>query len=382
MTVAISLNAASKAQLYFPRQDTPCFLSRPGVGKSKMIEAAAAAANAYLVTIYALIRDAVDAKGLPFIKKVGDEGATVQWAVPSEFPVVPLLAQFPSDREIWFFLDDLFHAADSVQKTFARTFFERLIGEVELLPNVRVIVAGNRQEDRAGVIKSPTYVNDRLTFFEVEPDVKEWVSGALAGFAKPAVDPEYAAKRIEIDKAVSLGIPEWLISYVGFNKQISDFDPARKSNLGPRSIERAGRIVRAFDVAGLDDDVLFEALGGTMSPEHAEKALAFRRVAKDLPDIEGLLRGEDVPLPVKPEVLYMTALAVLRGATERKATKPVAHLIKRMADHKDRQGNLIGIEIAAFIFDESLRSGSKLQGVMREADVQDFIKKHGSTISM
>jgi hypothetical protein len=375
----ISLTRCQKAVAYFPMQDTLCTLSRPGVGKSKMIEAAASTCNAYLVTIYALIRDAVDAKGLPYIER-SEKGAIVRWAIPSEFPVEELMDQFPTDREIWFFLDDLFHAADSVQKTFARTFFERLIGESKMLPNCRVFVAGNRTEDRAGVVRSPSYVNDRLTFIEAEPEVEEWVAGSLSGFAVPPFDARYPEVRAAVDKAVKLGTPEWLISYVGFNKQISDFDPQRRSNFGPRSIERAGRIVRAFEAARLDDDTLAEAMGGTISPEHAEKAMAFRRMARELPDIEGLLRGENVPLPHKPEVLYMTSLAVLRGASEKKETKALGKLILRLADHCDRSGSQIGVEIAAYLFNESLRSTSGLQKIMHEKEVQEFVRKHQKTI--
>lgn len=375
----ISLNLAKQAVKYFPVTDTPCLLARPGVGKSKMIEAAASEANAQLVTIYALIRDAVDAKGLPYLE-ARSEGKVVRWAAPAEFPVKLLAENFPKDREIWFFLDDLFHAADSVQKTFARTFFERLIGELELMDNVRVLVAGNRQEDRAGVVKSPTYVNDRLSFVEVEPNVEEWVSGSLHGWARSGVDPDYKEKRAAANKAVLLGTPEWLISYVGFNKQISDFDPARRSNFGPRSIDRAGRIVRAFEAADVHDDALAELLGGTISPEHAEKALAFRRMAKSLPDIEALLRGEDAALPQTPEVLYMTALAVLRGASAKKLTKSVAKLIKRMADQKGKDGSLVGVEVSAFICAEAMRSGSGLVGIMREPEVMAWIKKHGKVV--
>ena len=149
----MNLTQAQSVIKYFPPNDTPCILSSPGKGKTKMVEAAAASMNADVVLIYALIRDTVDAKGLPYIVKNGD-GATVKWAVPEEFPLEMLRASFPTDRPVIFFLDDLFHAPDSVQKVFARTFFERIIGEERLMDNVRVVVAGNRMEDKAGVVRS------------------------------------------------------------------------------------------------------------------------------------------------------------------------------------------------------------------------------------
>ena len=374
----MNLTQAQSVVKFFPPYDTPCILSRPGQGKTKMVEAAAASMNADVVLIYALIRDTVDAKGLPYVVK-RDDSAVVRWATPEEFPLDLLHDKFPTDRPIIFFLDDLFHAPDSVQKVFARTFFERVIGEESLLPNVRVVVAGNRMEDKAGVVRSPSYVNDRLTFIEVEPDSRDWISGAVSGFLKPEADRDYPDKLAAIAKAVTKGIPDWLISYVNFTKAITDFDPARRSNFGPRSIERAGRIVRAFDVVGVPDDILAECLAGTISAEHAEKAMAYRRMAATLPDIDAILAGKDVDLPESAEALYMTAVSVLRGASERKLTKPVAKMVADLADLTDKKGHQIGLEISAFLFSEALRS-PKLVAIMREPEIAAWLKKHGKLV--
>lgn len=378
--MSIKLSDAQQVVRYFPPFDTPCFLSSPGKGKTSMIQAAAASMNAHVVCIYALIRDTVDAKGLPFIVKEDGKGL-VHWALPQEFPIDFAADRFPKDRPIIFFLDDLFHAPDSVQKVFARTFFERLIGEEPLLPNVRVIVAGNRMEDKAGVVRSPSYVNDRLSFIEVEPDSQDWISGAVSGFKLPPADPDYPDKLAAINKAITKGIPEWLISYVNFTKTVSDFDPARRSNFGPRSIERAGRIVRAFDsVGGISDDIYSECLGGTLSPEHAEKAMAYRRMAATLPDIDAILAGKDIRLnEMSAEALYMTAVAVLRGASERKLTKPVAALIQKLADLTDSAGHQIGLEISAFLFSEALRG--PLTNVMREPEIIEWMRRNGKLVA-
>jgi hypothetical protein len=375
----ITLQQAAKAILAFPPSDTPCLLGAPGIGKSSIVAACAKAMKAELITVYPVLRDVVDAKGLPYVIKRGNSRVT-QWAVPSEFPVRALQDKFPANKPILLFLDDLFQAAPAVQNALSRAFFERVIGESELMENVRVIVAGNRDSDRAATFRAPSYVNDRLTFLEVEPSGEEWVRHTLN--IRSEIEVDFAAMSQRIKAALQKPLPEFLVAYVQWAGRVNDFDPNRRSNLSPRSLERAGRIIQAFEV-GLDgseeekEAILNEALGGTIGADEAAKLMAFRKKAKELPDIGALLRGEEVPLPTRTELLYMTAVAALQRA-EKEHVPGLAKLIRRLGDLVNEDKNPIAVEVSAFLFSAAQK---KLPALRTQKDIAAWLCRHHKILS-
>lgn len=376
----ITLDQAAKALLAFPPCDTPCFLGAPGAGKSAMVAACARKMGADLITVYPVLRDTVDVKGLPLIKN--EEGhSLMKWAVPAEFPVEKLRKKFPDNKPIILFLDDLFQASPSVQNALSRAFFERMIGEEKLLDNVRVVVAGNRDSDRAATFRAPSYVNDRLTFFEVEPSADEWVRMALGGFESSG-EFNFDEMAEKIRAALKEPLPEYLLAYVQWSGRVADFDANRRSNLSPRSIERAGRILLAFDAAlsgtrEEKDVITTEALAGTIGAEEAGKLMAFRKRAKELPNIEALLRGEEVPLPTKTELLYMTAVAALQRAKEEHVSG-LAKLIRRLGEVVNEDKNPIAVEVSAFLFSAGQK---KFPGLRKQKDIADWIVRHHKILS-
>jgi len=375
----ITLKQAAKAILAFPPCDTPCLLGSPGIGKSATVAACAKLMKAELITVYPVLRDVVDAKGLPYVIERGNARIT-QWAAPAEFPLKIFHESFPADRPILLFIDDLFQAAPAVQNALSRAFFERVIGEFPLMDNVRVVVASNRDSDRAATFRAPTYVNDRLTFFEVEPSAEEWVRLALGGFESDLDFNEEISQKIRA--ALQKPLPEYLLAYVQWAGRVADFDANRRSNLSPRSIERAGRILLAFDAAlsGTQEEkdvITTEALAGTIGAEEAGKLMAFRKRAKELPNIEALLRGEEMPLPTKTELLYMTAVAALQRAKEEHVAG-LAKLIRRLGEIQNEDRNPIAVEVSAFLFSAAQK---KFPALRTQKDIADWIVRHHKILS-
>lgn len=253
----------------------------------------------------------------------------------------------------------------------------RHIGDFPLYEHLRFIGTGNREQDRAGVYRPETYVNDRITYVEVEPDVDEWVAGAIAGFPHGEPDQSYAQLRSKINQAVGLGIPDSLVAYVKWSKQCYSFSTEQRSFLSPRSLERLGRFMRAFEAAGVNGAMLAEVATGTIGEAEAVKFMAFHKLREELPDTDAILRGEDVKLPAKTEVLYILVTAVVRAARAQHVAA-LAKLLKRLAEVQTENGGHVGVEVSAYLLGECLHGScsKEVYAIRNQPDVIKWLSKN------
>jgi hypothetical protein len=376
--MAVTLKQAEDILVHGPEQDCIVVVSPPGTGKSSAAVRAAIRTGEQYVPVYAATMEAIDARGLPGYGKDGD----VTWAAPS---FLPLARQKHGDTRFLVNFDDWFQAPPPVQRATVRSIYgdghERRIGDFPIHKHVRFMATGNREQDRAGVYRPETYVNDRITYVEVEPDCDEWVSGAINGFAKPEPDPDYATTRAAINKAVAKGVPDELIAYVKWSKQVYDFSTEQRSFLSPRSIERLGRFIRAFDAAGINGSTLHEVATGTIGEAQAVKFMAFHKLRSDLPDTDAILRGENVELPAKTEILYILCTAIVR-AGKKEHCAAVAKLIDKLAHTETSTGMKVGVEVSAYLFRECLHGAAQeLRGVKMNPLCMKWLQEHGKYFS-
>ena len=376
----ISLSKARDVMVHAPSQDCVVVTSPPGTGKDATWYAAAAQVNALTISCYCATMEAVDARGIPYVYDADGDKIT-GWAAPNFLPLELNKHKFPKDREVWVNLTDWPQAPPPVMRATVRSIYgdgsDRRVGDFPILARTRFFANGNREQDRAGAYRTETYVNDRVTFIDVEPDVDEYVSGAINGFAKPEFDSEYPARRTRIDAAVAKGIPDELIAYVKWSKQCYEFSTDTRSFLSPRSIERLGRFIRAFDVAGINGDVLHEVASGTIGEAQAVKFMAFHKLRSELPDVDAILRGENVTLPAKTEILYILCTAIVR-AGKKEHCPAVAKLIDRLAHTETSGGMKVGIEVSAYLFKECLHgTAQELRGVRSSPVLMKWLQEHG-----
>lgn len=354
---------------YMPYGCTPCITGPPGTGKTHMANAVSTETGSHLVLTYAAMRESVDFRGVPDIDR--EHNVTV-WRPPMELPIEKLAHLFPKDRPIIWLFDDLFHADDPVQKFVARTFTEGRAGEEPILPNVRIMVTGNRVEDRAGVVRPHTYITNRLIHLSFTPTSEGWVDGAIGNFAAPAPDEEWAARFAQANAAARAGMPPWFIAWVHNRAKVLDFDPNRDINLTSRTLEKAGRLASAYEAIGLVQ-ALAPLLAGTIGEQHAQDALLYKKYQAELPEtFDVLFKG--APLPSETTKLWIVAISAHMLALEKKATKQIAALIERVGAQKDSEGRRIGVEIAAAMFRRAMRS--PLHGIISEKALESFLKKH------
>jgi hypothetical protein len=379
----ISLRSAEQALVHAPEQDMVVLVSPPGTGKSSIVVRAAQRMNAVYTPVYAATMEAVDARGLPYPMEHESGHKVVKWAAPSFLPLQLLANQYPADRSFLVNFDDWFQAPPPVLRATVRSIYgdghERRIGDFPILSRVRFVATGNREQDRAGVYRPETYVNDRITYIEVEPSYEDWVSGAISGFSPPEPDSSYAGTRKAINAAVAKGVPDELVAYVQMFKQCYEFSAEQRSFLSPRSIERLGRFVRAFDAAGINGDTLHEVACGTIGEAQATKYMAFHKLRGELPDIDGILKGDPAvlnALPTKSEILYIVCTTVLRTA-KKEHTHNVAKFLDKLS-RLEKAGMMVGVEVSAYLFRECLRgTGTALRGLRSEELALKWMQSNG-----
>jgi hypothetical protein len=375
----ISLKQAEQVLMVAPREDFVSLASAPGTGKSSISVRAANRMGAQYWPVYTATYEAVDARGLPYVYD-SNSHKSVGWAAPSCLPL-QMDAEKYQGRTILVNLDDWPQAPPPVQRAFIRCIYGdgqvRHIGDFELYHNLRFCGTGNREQDRAGVYRPETYVNDRITYLEVEPDVDDWVAGAIGGFPKGELDAGYPELRAKIDKAVKLGVPDSLIAYPKWTKQCYNFSTEQRSFLSPRSLERLGRFMRAFEAAGVNGALLQEVAAGTIGEAEAVKFMAFHKMREELPDTDAILRGEEVPLPNKTEVLYILVTAIVRAA-KAPHVPALAKLVRRLAEQRNAAGQNVGIEISAYLLGECLHGScsKEVYAIRSQPDVSKWMSKN------
>lgn len=380
--MTISPKQLEDAVIYAPYQDAVMAVSPPGTAKSTIMARAARRMGYTYMPRYTATMEASDVR-LPYVEDCPGEPdlKLAKWAVSTLLPLQVLESKYGKNEHFLVNFDDFPHAAPSVMRPFVRSIYgdgsERVIAEFPILNRVRFVLTGNRESDRAGSNRLDTYIANRLVIFEIEPDVDQWVSWALGDRAMPSRDESYPEMRAAIDKAVATGIPDEVIAYVKWTKQVYDFNTETRSFKSPRSLEQLGRFIRAYETAGLGDDLIHAAAVGTLGEAEAVKFMTFRKLRSDLPDTDAILAGKDVKLPAKSEVLFILVTAIVRAA--RKEHIPAcAKLLKRLAEVEASNGTKIGVEVSAYFAQECLSGAAKeLRGASAHPDFIEWIKNNG-----
>jgi len=259
----------------------------PGVGKSQVIAQAAARHGAPVIDIRLSQMEPSDLRGIPF--RVGDR---VEWAIPAMLP--------DAERDPRYgvlFLDEITSAPPSVSAAAYQLILDRHLGAYQIPEGWAIFAAGNRQGDRGVTYTMPAPLANRFSHFEIEVNLDDWVSWAYAH-----------------------GIDERLVAFLRFRPELLfDFDPAHNPVAfpSPRSWEFAHRALKKFeDTPTLLLDTLKACVGAAAGIE----LFAFIENLERLPDLDAVLRGEDVPPPEEVDLQYAVASALVGRAVRAKDT--------------------------------------------------------------
>jgi MoxR-like ATPase len=280
---------------------TPVMLwGPPGVGKSQIIAQVAERHGAPVVDIRLSQMEPSDLRGIPF--RVGDR---VEWAVPA---MLPCAGCDPAHGIL--FLDEITSAPPSVSAAAYQLILDRRLGAYQVPDGWAIFAAGNRQGDRGVTYVMPAPLANRFAHFEVEANLEDWVAWA------------YEA-----------GIDARLIAFLRFRPELLfDFDPAHNPVAfpSPRSWEFAHRALQKFGDA---PELLLESLKACVGPAAGIELHAFVSNLDRLPDLDAILRGEDVAAPDEIDLQYAVASALVGRALRARETPDAPLVYGRILDY-------------------------------------------------
>jgi len=263
-------------------QHTPVMLwGPPGVGKSQMVAQVAARHGMPVIDVRLSQMEPSDLRGIPF--RVDDR---VEWAVPS---LLPDAARHGTQGIL--FLDEITSVPPSVSAAAYQLILDRRLGAYTVPDGWAIFAAGNRQGDRGVTYTMPAPLANRFSHFEVDVNLDDWVAWAYASH-----------------------IDERLIAFLRFRPELLfEFDPAHNPMAfpSPRSWEFAHRALHKF---GDVQELLTGALQACVGPAAGIELSAFIENLDKLPDIDAIVRGENVRVPKETDLQYAVAAALVGRA--------------------------------------------------------------------
>ncbi len=267
---------------------TPVMLwGPPGVGKSQIVAQVGQRHHVPVIDIRLSQMEPSDLRGIPF-----RENGLVEWAIPSLLPD----ANRHGVQGI-LFLDEITSAVPSVSAAAYQLILDRRLGDYRVPPGWAIFAAGNRQGDRGVTYTMPAPLANRFSHFEVELNLDDWVTWAYQN-----------------------GIDERIIGFLRFRpEQLFKFDPAQNPVAfpTPRSWEFAHRALQKF---ANTPPLLLGSLQACVGPAAGIELKAFVDSLDQMPDLDAILRGEDIKAPKEVDLQYAVASALVGRAIRAKGS--------------------------------------------------------------
>lgn len=283
---------------------TPVMLwGPPGVGKSQIVAEVAARHHVPIIDVRLSQMEPSDLRGIPF-----RSGGQVEWAVPSMLPDIER-----HGPQGVLFLDEITSAAPTVSAAAYQLILDRRLGDYQVPAAWAIFAAGNRQGDRGVTYTMPAPLANRFTHFELDVNIDDWVAWAY-----------------------TKGIDERIIAFLRFRpERLFDFDPAHNPVAfpSPRSWEFAHRALRKFADRS---DVLMGSLQACVGPAVGIELHAFIENLDNLPDLDAIVRGEEVPVPKAIDLQYAVASSLVGRAIRVRDTAHGHRAIGHILDYAGR----------------------------------------------
>jgi len=247
-----------------------CLWGDPGIGKSSLITAAAAADDVPCEIVIGSLREPSDFAGLPVVTDDGGRLEPPSWA-----------KRLHAAQAGYIFLDELSTSPPAVQAAMLGVALERRIGDLVLPRAVQVVAAANPPERAAdGWDLSPPLAN-RFLHISYMPSTDGWIDGMTAGFSLPAAG--WVAQPSRERRAISRA---HVAAFIRCRPALLDSFPSNPAASGRAWPSRRTWTMTADVLALLaDDDAESAHLAacGLVGEGAAVEYLTWRREA-DLPD--------------------------------------------------------------------------------------------------
>ena len=312
---------------HLPKEVPLFFLGSPGLGKSVLAQSIAAAQGQdAVVSRWELTgHGPEDIVGVPF-----PVGGMTQFLPPER------LACLGGDVVGTLILEDITQASKAVQCACFQLVQERSVGAFQLSPNVRIIMTGNRANDKAGARELPSPLRNRVMLLNLEPDLDEWMHWAGSKGYPGVVGSFLTYRPIFFAQTPDKGCKE--------NGQFAT----------PRAWENVCRIYGPSMTFGKGDiGPLREAVSGIVGEGISAEFCGFVKLQKELPNPKAVLDDPEKAMPNPPTEAdrlhaMVTALgeyAALNQGQDKKIWLKLLLALHHVSKQGGREGCAAGVSV-------------------------------------
>ncbi|AEZ65751.1 MoxR-like ATPase [Cyanophage S-TIM5] len=298
----------------------------PGIGKSSAVTQVAKDKDLELIDLRISQLAPTDIRGLPYTKD-----GRAYFAPPSFLP---------TSGEGILFLDELNMASPSVMGIAQQLILDRQVGDYKVPEGWFIVAAGNRTEDRAAISQMPAPVANRFIHFHIDSSLDSW--------------KEYA---------IGAGINEKILAFLNFRPQLLyNFEKNQSAWPSPRSWEFANTL--------LNIDLSIESAVGSGA---ASEFYAYQTIYTELPNVDLIFDGEDIPVPHEPSLIYAVCGALInRAKTADNVFKGLKWLMRGTTE------DYVGLYMSDAMIALKAKNlqGAFIKIVSKDSDTKDFMKKY------
>ncbi len=290
--------------------------------------------------------DPTDISGTPWGHDLYTDWKPPRWAYE-------LSTDYPEDFPAILFFDDLQNGDELVQTAIYRVVHEKACGHYQFRPNVRVMAASNRAEDRTGIKEMPTALRNRFLHINIECNVENWCNWAMDNGLYPAI-----------------------IAYIRTqNQKLNTFDPKTNeySFCTPRSWHMASTCLK--DLGGIPEDHL-SILAGLIGEGVTAEFVAFARNTQSIPKPEDILRDPEkavVPNERQIDILYATVCSV--GAYVREHPKKIENAYRYAKRLIPEFGIILAKDVCRVLLNPELTDSDTRVSIIQSPIFTELTKK-------
>jgi hypothetical protein len=321
----------------------------PGVGKTDTIDASCADMSVKLSKPFALVTaivsgvDPVDMRGfifpskgtLRFANSDPREVALGKQSVPAVWPSNSTVEVFVDGEKLEdaqsrkhceqhgipdagvLFFDEFSQADTDIQKVASQVMLDRRLGEYTLPDGWMVVAAGNRVEDRAGVVKTLSHTQNRMCDLEIQPDYEAWQRWAFKANIHPLAIGFAKSNAGEVFRTA---VP----------KEQGPYCTPRSLVLCTKNLE-AMRTPGMRDIELPDDSVAAEVIQGWLGEGVMPQFISHIRLANDLPDVDDVIKDpSSAKVPERLDARFVMSTSLSAHASNSKKLKPMLTYMERM----------------------------------------------------
>jgi hypothetical protein len=284
-----------------PAKKNVLVVGSPGIGKSSITAQAAQQVDADIIISNPPVEDPTVPAGLPWPDANNGHAKFL--------PMGPTAQVLKATKLTVWNLEDFGQASAAVQAAYMQWLLAREVNGHKLPDCVTFVATSNKRTDRAGVSGILEPVKSRFaTIVELVSNLDQWCQWALKNDIVPEV-----------------------IAYLRFSPDsLNKFEATADMTNSP--IERQWAKVSDWLKLQMPSAIEAAALAGAIGEGEAGQFLAFLKMYRELPSVDGIIMDPDnAKVPTDTSVLWAVATALAARANEKNFTN-VARYAERLAE--------------------------------------------------